>query len=225
MVLLGWLFTPAAANAEILTLQHGNSIVTLETGPVADAGIIGWVDGGFDHLTLEWFFTATLPSLEPRRLGGPGFFLESVSSPAPNKAMLTYDAPEAGGSLRYDLSLELIDDPLGVTSTLLESVRITNNTPFDLPLRFYQYSDFDLAGSSNDFLVRFTKGKVNEVRQYDTLAALSGFGWRVSSTVDPFPTHREVDLFRNTLDRLEKGPYTLNDFPPEISNGDLTWAF
>jgi len=106
------------------------------------------------------------------------------------------------------------------SSTIFEKIEITNECE-ELPISFFQYSDFDLAGDFFDDTTEF----LNPVTMLQT-DSLSDSPSSLSETVvSPTPDHHEVGFFSSILSKLNDSSATvLNDSNGPIS-GDGTWAF
>ena len=106
------------------------------------------------------------------------------------------------------------------TSDLAEQISITNTSGLVLSYHFFQYTDFDLNGSSGGDTAVFNN--VNNVAQSEAGTILS------ETVITPAASHREIDFFANTLGSLNDGfATTLSDTPLglTIGPGDVTWAF
>jgi hypothetical protein len=129
-----------------------------------------------------------------------------------DSAVIVYDDALVG--LKITITYTLAGNDLN------ENIQIVNNTSEEL--HFFQYSDFDLAGTAGGDFGQFVSTQT--VRQVDPL--LAGL---TETVISPQPQHRELNFFPTTLNKLNDGDAdTLSDSPPIgafIGPGDLTWAF
>src|SRR5439155_15272715 len=97
-----------------------------------------------------------------------------------------------------------------------------NATDGVLPFHFFQYSDFDLGGTTGGDTVQLGKdnfGRFNEALQ--TKGAL----FTSETGVTPGADHGEAAFFNTTLVKLnDANPDTLNDNAGPVGPGDVTWA-
>jgi len=106
-------------------------------------------------------------------------------------------------------------------SDVSETINVTNTSGHSLSLHFFQYADFDLAGTYwNDYL-RFASG--NTVNQWDPAGSLS------ETIVSGAPNHHEGSFFDTLWQHLSNDDhYTLSDLPlvgNQIGPGDAVWGF
>jgi hypothetical protein len=120
-----------------------------------------------------------------------------------------------GAGFRIDTHYQLNGgSPGSGRSDMGEQIGITNLGSSPLDFHFFQYADFDLSAADSAL---FTNA--NAVDQ-------TGAGVRLSETVvTPVPSHREIQFFPVTLNKLNDGlPTTLID-NAGLGVGDVTWAF
>jgi PEP-CTERM motif len=108
-----------------------------------------------------------------------------------------------------------------ITSSIAETIKITNESSSNLDFHFFQYSHFTLgnvAGAETETLLN-----PNTVRVVRTGNLFS------ETVVTRAPDHYELGLTTdnpNTLTRLnDSNPTTLSDGPMTRGPGDATWAF
>lgn len=195
------------AQAVTVTLSDFNSTATIDAD--TQAGMNSWVVDNVPMLYQQWFWY---------RIGNTAEQSINTISPASvvstgNFARLTYT--------NATLSVELVYSMLGGTtgsntSDIAEQIRIRNLTRSGLDLHFFQYSDFDLGGFSND-TVRIVSS--TRVDQTDPQYALA------ETVVTPPASNWEANFYNNTLVALNDGVATdLNNNAGPLT-GDATWAY
>jgi hypothetical protein len=206
--------------AQIITLQDGNSIARID--PSTQAGMFDWLiqttpTAAVDQLTKQWFWYRIGNTAESSidTIGAP-----QIIQTSPFSATTTYFDPlqRFSISVRYTLQGGQF---LSGTADISEQIAINNLSSAPLDFHFFQYSDFDLAGTpGNDsvFLGGSTfSGKVNQADQVDGTSLVE-----VVNT--PGATHGETAMVFTTLNSLNDGvPTTLSDNWQTL-NGDVTWA-
>jgi len=194
------------------TLTDLNSVFRIDSGSGANM----WTVEETNQLYFQGFWFRLGDQTGETALGD--FYSSGWVSPDQRTASLDYVAPDFTASIVYTLTGGSAGSG---TSDVAESIRIINTTTRELPVRFFQYCDFDLGGTPGDDALWFPN--TNTVRQSD------GGGAMLSETVvTPVASHHEGDLYANTLGRLNDGyPTTLNDLPAYGGSiqGDVTWAF
>jgi large repetitive protein len=206
--------------AQIVTLHDGNSVAQINTA--SQAGMFYWgvqnsPDTMVNQLAQQWFWY---------RLGNdPERSIDTISAP-----QIVQSSPGAMTSLYHD---PLQRFTLGITYTLrgglplsgaadiAEQISINNISGAALDFHFFQYSDFDLAGTGgNDSVLLSVNGFTHRINQADQTDGTS-----LAEVVNtPNASHGEAAFFPATLNRLNDGlPTTLNDNLLS-ENGDVTWA-
>lgn len=205
----------SSGEAAPLVLADQNSIV--EVDPASQAGMHTWQVDGSDNLFQRWFWF---------RIGafGPESSIDTIS-PATvtgfggsTDGKLTYQ----NAALRIEVKYSLVGGaPGSLDSDLGEQIRITNKTSSTLDFHFFEYTDFDLAGTAgNDTATMISPTAVVQTDGATAIAASE------SLTATPAPTHHEINVFSATRDSLnDAGPTTLTDSPGPVGPGDVTWAF
>jgi hypothetical protein len=220
-----WVFLAVfQLQAQLVTLTDHNSAANLNLG--SQTGMYGWNVDGVNQLYQQWFWY---------RVGENSgqSSVDTISAPAvvqssANSVTATYANTQFSVALSYILT--------GGTagsghSDMQESIQIFNHGSTALDLHFFQYSDFDLAGTpggDNVLLHRNLLGRFDEALQTKGPISLSEV---VSDTVLtggttlPGADHGEANFFPATRNSLNSGsPYTLND-NTTAGPGDVTWAF
>ena len=204
------------SQAQIVTLTDNNSVVQVNTA--SQAGMFNWSVEGQNQLAQQWFWY---------RVGaaGPEQAINTISAPAittPNARTLytTYNNGAFSVEVDYSLTGSLAGSG---RSDIGESIRISNATASPLDFHFFQYSDFDLGGTTGGQTIQLGRnihGLFNEAFQ-------SGPGVNFNETViTPGANHGEAGLFNATLVKLNNGVAdSLNDNAGPVGPGDATWAF
>jgi hypothetical protein len=108
-------------------------------------------------------------------------------------------------------------------SDISETITIYNLSGAPLDFHFFQYSDFDLAGTSGNDSVqlgRNIRGLFNETLQVDNAG-----GALTEAVTTTGANHGEAALFASTLLRLNDGTGSnLSDVGGPVGPGDATWA-
>jgi hypothetical protein len=211
---------PRVEAAPVITLTDSNSVAKVDVG--TQSGMFSWQVQGQNQLVQQWFWY---------RIGsaGPEQSIDTISAPAistPNARSLTTTYANTILTVRIDylLSGGAVVATGNAVSDIAETITITNHTQSPLNLHFYQYSDFDVGGPSNDTVQLGTNlgGLYNEARQSDPLAGLE-------ETVNtPGANRGETAFFPVTLNKLNNG--IPDDLPlPTLAAGptgpgDVTWA-
>ncbi|CAG0954767.1 hypothetical protein PHYC_00401 [Phycisphaerales bacterium] len=207
------------ASGVIHTLSDRNSLVQIDDA--SQAGMFDWFVDGTDHMFQQWFWfrVGMSPEVSIDTLALTGTFIGDTNpfdDPASDTLSLRYSAPG------FDIQPTWVlrgTTPGSARSDVTESITITNHENFDLSISFFQYSDFDLNGTSGGDTAVIPGLLHNTALQSEA-------GFTLSETVvAPVPSHYEVANFPSILTRLNDGlPDTLTDFAGPVF-GDCTWAF
>lgn len=193
----------------------------VQVDDASQAGMFNWVVDGTDHMFQQWFWfrVGMGPEVSIDTLALTGTFIGDTNpfdDPAPDTLSLRYSTP--GFDIQPSWTLRGTTPGSG-RSDVTESITITNHENFDLPFTFFQYTDFDLGGTSGGDTVVIPGLLHNTAIQSDVLFTYT------ESVVAPMPSHYEVALFPSIINRLNDGlPDTLADFGGPVT-GDCTWAF
>jgi len=198
------------AQAGTVTLTDQNSTVLID--PTSQAGAYAWIVDGTNNLYQQWFWY---------RIGNNPTGQSSIDTiSAPSVSLLGTDIAKinySNASLGVQVTYTLTGGSVGSgISDLAETVRLTNNSKSALSLHFFQYSDFDLAGSSGGDSVTLTNSKATQTKG----------GASISETVVvPDASRLEANYYANTLNSLNSGAlYNLNNVA-SAGPGDVTWAY
>ena len=205
--------------AGFLSLADDNSAADFNTDSQANA--YSWTVDGVDQLFQQAFWY---------RIGNaPQESLDTLPHPTEGTTDTNFDGDDDTLFVRYDgagfkveVRYTLDGGALGSgASDLGEQISISNLGASPLNFHFFQYSDFDLAGSAGGDEAVFTNA--NTVRQYEGAMELQ------ETVVTPVPSHREINYYSNILNALNSGAATtLSDLPAigtVFGPGDLTWAY
>lgn len=222
-----------AALATVLAMTSGEAQILLNSGNsdatvnlTTQAGMSAWNINGQAQLNQQWFWyrvgndASGQHSIDTLTLSS---FDHSIAN------ILTANYTGVGFSL--SLSYTLTGGATGGNdwhSDILENISIQNTSAGNLDFHFYQYSDFNLAGTKGGEAVNIFQSGA-----FFTKANVTKAGSQVAETIDnPLANEAEADLTTGTLDRLNSGaPYTLgtaagvsSSFQAADPTKDSTWA-
>jgi hypothetical protein len=201
--------------AQIITLADHNSTVQVDVG--SQNGMFNWSVEGQNQLRQQWFWFG---------IGnGPEAAINTISAASvntPNSRTLYTTYANVQLSIEIDYTLTGGSMGSGV-SDIGESIRIHNLSASPLSLHFFQYSDFDLAGSLGGDSISLGKNlqntRFNDAYQTDGILALT------ETVVSPGANHGEAAFFGQTLGELNDATQTiLNDSVGPLGPGNVTWA-
>jgi len=213
-----FLFCLCVNPAEAVLLVDNNSTANIDPGSYM--GEDDWYCDGTNNLFQQWFWY---------RIGdtGPEASIDTISAPLVSVVNADFDPGDETLHLRYenntmrvDVSIELVGGAPGSgVSDLMEGITITNLTGTALDLHFFQYVDFDLAGTiSNDKVVLQYP---NTFVQTDEVSDM----WVSETVVVPTATRYEANIYAATLNALQDGDADNLANIPSAGIGDATWAF
>ena len=193
-------------------LTEGNS--TFIVDPMAQSGASNWSIGGNNQLNQQFFWYRTSTT------GGSQYSVENGATtitPTFNGADKLSVKYNYGGLFSIDVHYNL--NSLGGNSAQMEqSVGITNLTGSPLSINFYQYNDFNLAGTAGSDEVWIENSAA--LQQEGSLAI-------TESGIDPLAMFFEG----NTTGGASSTLYKLNNSAnltldnTGYASGDATWAF
>ena len=222
---LGMLAGPALGS---VTLSQGNSVVELNFGdePTAEMGMYAWEVDGTDHMHQQWFWYRVGDAggeapLDPLDMVGVPLTADLNGDGVDDAVDIAYSVAGLDISLRFVLAGGA---PGSETSTIVETIVITNTTPDTLDVHFFQYADFDLGGNHESDSVEILGDPKNTAYQWEESLYVA------ETIVTGAPDHYEAgavnDVLNSILDRLEDGdPTDLEDVAGPIENTDAAWAF
>ena len=221
-LLFGVVLLPQTTSAAIITLADGNTSVDIDPDPnFGDpSGTLDWVVDGVDHLSRQWFWyrvgaTGGEAPIDSLDLVGTNAFSTNFE-PNNNGLFILYSDPNNRFTLDVTYTLTGGSPGSGV-SDIAEQIRIINTSAQTLSFHFFQYSDFDLNGTTLNDTVE--ANNANSVSQRDPDLIVS------ETVVAPTPSHSQVAFYPDLINSLDDGsPTTLNDFGGPLT-GDVTWAY
>lgn len=212
MVCVGMAASPASA---VTVLTNGNS--TVQVDPASQSGMSSWVVDGVEQLHQQWFWYGVGDS------GGQSP-ISSLTLTYADAGGRTLDVLYTDPAGRFRINIFYLlsgGQPGSGASDVAETIQIDNLTGSSLALRFYQYSDFDLAGTAEGDTVVLKNA--NSVVQWDH----SAHATLTETVMVPVATHHELGLFSDTLDKLNDPGVTavLLDNGGPVGSGNATWTF
>lgn len=205
-----------SAWAAPVTLQDLNSSTTID--PSLQSGMSNWTVNGVNQLAQQWFWFRTGST-------GPESSIETLPLLSSIVSNANFNPGNDTLALRYggtntffiDVTYSL-QGTQASGSSIAETIKITNNSGSPLDFHFFQYSNFDLGGTS---------GGDSEVRLNPNTVRVVGDGMLFSETVaSPAPSHYELALNPFTINRLnDANPTTLQDGSTTAGPGDVAWGF
>lgn len=202
------LLVASAAHADVV-LTDGNSTAVIN--PTSQQGMYSWTVDGHSQLYQQWFWYRVGSS-------GPEHSIDTLTLTSQSSSANSWTGTYTGNGFTITTSYTLLGG-LGGTGTadIAEVIRINNTGTAPLDFHFFQYSDFDLDGTTGGDSVALS-GNNTWVQSSDiaTLSETSGI---------PSASHAEAGYYHDTLDRLNDGlATTLND-TTSAGPGDVTWAW
>ncbi len=174
-----------ATAAPVYVLSNGNATATFEVGGIGegDLGQTAWSLDGIEHLAQQWFWY---------RVGDTG--PETMITDANNGlTLVSHSELDLGAGFGHILDLEYHDPQgrfeitmgftlvgAGNSTTIDEQITIINTSGAPLEFYFFEFLDFDLAGSFTGDVVQFPTN--NTVEQADGLFTSSEV---VSTSANP----------------------------------------
>jgi hypothetical protein len=208
-----------ASIAGLFTLVDDNSVADFDTTTGSNA--YDWEVDGEDQLFEQsfWFRVGNVAEQNLNLLPHP---IEGTTDTNFDGNADTLFVRYNGAGFRVDVRYVLDGGAVGSrASDIAEQISITNLSGAPLDFHFFQYSDFDLNGTSGGDSAVFPNA--NAVRQSEGALSIA------ETVITPVPSHREIDFYDATLDKLEDAfATTLSDAPATGVNfgpGDLTWAY
>ena len=207
------LATPIANAQYTYTLTDLNTVVTIDS----EWMVHDWMVDGASQLYQQGFWFGIGDNAETMLGNGDLLDFEGTQfGDAIVKLEFTYELFTA------EITYMLYGGSDGShVSDIAETIRLTNTSDSTIDMRFFQYSDFDLGGTTDDIMT-FTND--NTVTQVDA----GGTSQLSETVVTPSADHYEGALYSDTFDSLEDGYMTTLSDTPSVGNsisGDVTWAY
>jgi len=203
-------------HAQIITLVNNNSVAEVNTS--SQSGMFNWSVNGQNQLAQQWFWYrvgATGPEAPINTISAP-----TITTPNASTLYTSYANNSYGVQIKYSLTG---GSAVSGKADMGESIVINNTSASALDFHFFQYSDFNLGGTTGGQTVQLGKnlsGLFNEALQTAPGVAFT------ETVLTPGANHGEAGLFNTTLVKLNDGtPTTLNDNAGPVGPGDATWAF
>ena len=219
--------TPAGSSVGDVFLSDGNSIAEFDFE--SEAGMYTWEVDAISHLWQQWFWyrlgaAGGEVSLDTLPLVSGPLTSDTNSDGNDDAVSLTYN----GVGLNVEMRFVLVGgEPNSHTSTIYETITITNVGQDTLDLHFFQYADFDLWDDAEYDSVEILGDPKNTAVQWEGPYYMAE---TVATGASESPTHYEagtgVDSPNSIWERLTDGsPTTLTDFAGPLEDIDAVWAF
>jgi len=208
------------AGAAVITLTNSNSIVQMD--PATQQGMFYWgvQDTQYTYrnqLHQQWFWYRVGTDAEQS--------IDTISAPVISEQTDKTVTTSYFDSLnRFSISVTytlLGGSPSSGASDISEQIVIHNTSGAVLPFHFYQYSDFDMAGTpGGDTIVLSRNGLtnlINQADQFDDSCIVEVVNTRNAS-------HGEADVVPSTLIKLNDLVATDLDDNKASASGNVAWA-
>ena len=209
------------APAQIITLVDNNSVAQIDVG--SQQGMFYWAvlnqpNQFQNQLNRQWFWYRVGTS-------GPERSIDTIGAPVisgltPGTLTSTY----YDGLNRFNVGVTyslLGGGPASGTADITEQIAINNTSGSILDFHFFQYSDFDIAGTpGGDTVVLSKSGFTGRINQADQFSGAN----LVEVVNTPNANHGEADVVPNTLLKLNDGLATTLDDLKLSASGDAAWA-
>jgi len=211
------------SRAQVVNLIDKTSIASIDLNNPNPAlvGMFQWSVQGQNELRQQWFWFRVdgNPEVPLNALG-----LVGVTPFLGTRGLSTvYGAGPLNVQIDYLLTGSSAVPINGLAqSDIQETITLHNSGTNAIPLSFFQYSDFDLAGAGNDTITlgKDPGGLYNSANQSDGVSTLT----ESVSVTAPSASHGEAALFNATWLKLNDGnPDVLND-NATAGPGNVTWA-
>lgn len=195
-----------------VTLSDLNSTAKLDA--LSQSGMYQWTVDGQNQLNQQWFWFRVGNAAEAS--------INTISTPT----ITTYNGTRgvtttyANGQFSVQIDYLLTGGTAGSgTADIAETIRIINTSGSQLDFHFFQYSDFDLAGTPTDDSVMLTpiSGKYYLSDQVQGASLME-------TVVTPPATRGEAALYSFTKDKLNDGVASDLNNMNTAGPGDATWA-
>jgi len=217
LALAAVLSTVSAANAAVLV--DGNSVLVID--PTTQSGANVWAVDNQDQLFKQWFWY---------RVGDVGtgtqeYSIDTLSAPTVtgggNSATIAYTSSLFDVSVTYLLAGGAVGSG---NATLNEDILIVNKSGALLDLQFFQYSDFDLAGTKDgDSVLLYPNTSPFQLAyQWDGNVGLT----EGIVSVNPFASRGDVGQAPTIVNSLNDNSITdLSTSTGTFGPGDAEFAF
>lgn len=211
-LLLSTLAVPAFAAPA--SLSDGNSSISVD--PSTSHILTGWLVDGKNQLSMQSFWYR-VGAIGGESALGTLALVDQVQASS-SSLYVKY----ANGQFSVETTYSLVGGADGSgTANLSQQVKITNLSGSSLDFHFFQYSDFDLTGTSAGDTVQMgqnLQGNFNEALQTKAGGSL------VDTVFTRGGTHGQAALFPTILNSLNDGSPTILNGNAGPTTGDATWA-
>lgn len=202
------------------TLTDENSTAEIDTED--SSGMWDWTVDGTSHLFEQWFYyrigetdPTNTPAVPISALTiGTEIATDTNGSGSFNNLFVRY----LGTGFNIEVNFTLDGAQTGTdASDIAEQISINNTGSGSLEFHFFQYTDFDLSGTSSDDTVEH----LNNVhfRQYDP-AYVSGEVVSIQ-----IPSHWQAGAYPSVLDRITDGYDLLDAGAPYTGDATFAWQW
>ena len=198
------------APADVVTLTDNNSSTIIDTA----YGQLGWIVDGVNQLSSQSFWYRVGASGPEANIGT---LSHTATQIAPDQLNVTYydSAQRFHALVEYNLTGGSMSSG---HSDLAETITIYNDGETALEFNFFQFADFDLAGTSSDDMVEFMY-KTNVVQWDGSQMSSETFSSHVGNGV-----MREAGFFGTLQGYMTDGSATnLTDGTLSYGPGDAAW--
>ena len=209
--LLVLLQAPKEASAHLLAVTDENS--TIEIDPHTESGLRTWQVDGVNHLFEQWFWYGVGATGPEASLDTLNLIQEELQGS--DTIHLAY----AGALLNVDVLYALQGQSAGA-SRIDEWVTLQSTSQDPLALRWFEYTDLDLAGTS--------EGDSAALAAPGTIVQSEGAASITVASLSQVPTHWQIGEFPSILGLLSDDdpiPTILADGVSPLGPGDLTFAW
>jgi hypothetical protein len=208
-----------ACIAAPVTLIDGNSELSID--PASSAGVNSWLVEGQQQLFTQWFWY---------RVGDVGtgtreYSIDTLSAPTVTSSATSATIAYSGSLFDISVTYLLGGGTVGSGQSVLnEDILIVNKSGAALDLQFFQYSDFDLAGTAggDSVLLDPSTSPFELAYQWDGNIGLT----EGIVTINPFAGRGDVGFAPSIVSQLNDGGITdLSNTAGPIGPGDVEFAF
>jgi hypothetical protein len=206
---------PSAAEEHLLT--DGASSVLVDDA--SQLGVAEWTVDGVNQIFQQWFWYRIGDSGPESSIDTLPFLAATGSDtdldPGIDTLVLRYGSED---DFEVEVQYSLTGAPFASgLSSLDEQIRLVNNGTGVLDVHFFEYSDFDMCGTSDNDTVRLVSP--GTVEQTDGGCGLS------ETIVSPIPFGATLAFFPDILESLnDDDPTTFGGVPADLT-GDVAFAF
>lgn len=209
----------SASMVSAVNLIDGNSILSIDE--TSSTGANAWIVDSKDQLFKQWFWY---------REGDVGtgtreYSIDTLSAPSVNSTLNSATIAYSGALFDISVTYLLAGGAAGSgQATLNEDILIVNKSGALLDLQFFQYSDFDLAGTKDgDSVLLYPADSPFQLAyQWDGNVGLT----EGIVSVNPFASRGDVGLAPTIVNSLEDNSITdLSTTTGTIGPDDVEFAF